>query len=66
MEALLLARMKVPGGALRELAQARAVAVRDELARRGVPLERLFVAAPRVDARREGAVPQAELALSAR
>ncbi|XDF37772.1 DUF748 domain-containing protein [Paracidovorax avenae] len=66
MEALLLAQMKVPEGALRELAQARAVAVRDELARRGVPLERLFVAAPRVDARGEGAAPQAQLALSAR
>ncbi len=66
MEALLLAQMKVPGDALRELAQARAVAVRDELARRGVPLERLFVAAPRMDARREGAAPQAELALSTR
>lgn len=66
MEALLLAQMKVPGDALRELAQARAVAVRDELARRGVPLERLFVAAPRGDARREGAAPQAELALSTR
>ncbi|ABM33557.1 DUF748 domain-containing protein [Paracidovorax citrulli] len=66
MEALLLAQTKVPDGALGELAQARAVAVRDELARRGVPLERLFVAAPRVDARGEGAAPQAQLALSAR
>lgn len=67
MEALLLAQIRMPAGALQELAQARAVAVRDRLARDGIPLERLFVAAPRVDdAAPARAAPRAELSLEAR
>jgi len=67
MEALLLAQIRMPAGAVRELAQARAVAVRDRLAQDGIPLERLFVAAPRVDdAAPARAAPRAELSLEAR
>ncbi|MDA8455210.1 DUF748 domain-containing protein [Acidovorax sp. GBBC 3334] len=66
MEALLLSQMKVPGAAVRDLAQARAVAVRDHLAGLGLPMDRLFVGAPRVDTARSGAAPQAELTLSTR
>ncbi len=66
MEALLLAQIRMPAGALRDLAQARAVAVRDRLAQDGIPLERLFVAAPRVDGAKAPAAPRAELSLEAR
>ncbi|WP_052736642.1 DUF748 domain-containing protein [Aquincola tertiaricarbonis] len=53
---------------LRELAQRRGTAVRDALLARGVPSERLFLAAPRLGGgggARPGA-PEAELVLSAR
>ncbi len=66
MEALLLAQIRMPAGALRDLAQARAVAVRDRLAQEGIPLERLFVAAPRIDDAKAPAAPRAELSLEAR
>ncbi|SFD55222.1 Uncharacterized protein involved in outer membrane biogenesis [Paracidovorax konjaci] len=66
MEALLLSQMKVPAAAARDLAQARAVAVRDHLAGLGLPMERLFVGAPRVDTARGETAPQAELTLSTR
>lgn len=47
MEALLLAHTAVPENAMQDLALARAVAVRDHLAARGLPLERCFWARPR-------------------
>ena len=54
--------------ALRELALQRGLAVRDALIARGVPSERLFLAAPRVDAAGAGGswTPRAQLALSTR
>ncbi|WCM95063.1 DUF748 domain-containing protein [Acidovorax sp. NCPPB 2350] len=66
MEALLLSQMPVPADAMRELAQARAVAVRDYLAQRGLPMERLFVGAPRMDESAAPGAVQAELVLSTR
>lgn len=67
MEALLLKSIEVPGNAMQELALARSVAVRDYLASREVPLERLFVGATKLSG--EGAAdgaPKAELTLTAR
>jgi uncharacterized protein involved in outer membrane biogenesis len=46
MEALLLASIPVAPDAMRDLAVARAVAVKDHLARLQVPLDRLFLGAP--------------------
>lgn len=66
MEALLLAQIQVPEGAMRELAVARSVAVRDYLAQRQVPLERLFVGAARTEPSAEGWAPHAELTLATR
>lgn len=66
MEALLLAQIPVPDGAMRELAVARSVAVRDYLARRQVPLDRLFVGAARTEPSPQGWTPRAELALATR
>lgn len=66
MEALLLANMVLPEDAMRELAQARAVAVRDYLAGRQVALNRLFVGAPKMDSESTNASPHAELTLSTR
>ncbi len=51
MENLLLARMQVPADAMHALAVARGAAVRDYLARRDVPRERLFLGAPRIGPR---------------
>ena len=45
MEALLLSSTAVPEDAMRDLALARATAVRDQLAANGLPLERLFLGA---------------------
>ncbi|MDA8445329.1 DUF748 domain-containing protein [Paracidovorax valerianellae] len=65
-EALLLANIAVPDDAMRELAQARGLAVRDYLAGRQVSLERLFVGAPKTDAESPNWSPHAELTLSTR
>ena len=48
MEAMLLAAVPVNENAVRELALQRALAVRDALIARGLPAERLFLAAPLV------------------
>lgn len=66
MEKLLLAAVPVSDDALRELAVARAVAVKDFLAARAVPEDRLFLGAPRLKAAAEGWKPQAELRLAPR
>lgn len=50
MEALLLASIPVNEDAMRDLAVARGVAVKDQLALLKVPLDRLFLGAPTVDA----------------
>ena len=59
MEKLLLASYVVDAESARQLALARAVLVRDALIARGVPNERLFLAAPKA------AEPKVELALEA-
>lgn len=66
MERLLLAHIAVPPDAMRALAVARSAAARDYLAQRAVPLERLFVGAPRLDARSEGWTPRASMTLQTR
>jgi hypothetical protein len=48
MEAMLLAAIPVNENSARELALQRALAVRDALIARGLPAERLFLAAPQV------------------
>ncbi|MDR0214999.1 MAG: DUF748 domain-containing protein [Comamonas sp.] len=65
MKALLVASIKVPDDAMRELALARGVAVRDYLATQNLPLERLFLGAPRLDVQDKGWTPRAQLSLSA-
>ncbi len=64
MEALLLASIVVPDNAMRELAVARGVAVRDYLAEHKVPLDRLFLGAVKTDPSESGWKPQARLTLS--
>ena len=69
MEALLLKSITVPDNAMQDLALARGVAVRDYLASRQVPLDRLFVGAAKLQPAGEGGAswaPKAELALAAR
>ena len=73
MEALLLAHVPANEESMRALATQRGVAVRDYLASRQLPLERLFLGAPRVgdDKAPAGATPapwspRAELGLSTR
>lgn len=66
MEALLLAAVPVTADSARELAVARGVAVKDYLASRELPDDRLFLGAPRLAREGERWVPQAELKLSAR
>lgn len=48
MQKLLLASITVPDNAMPELALARSVAVRDYLAARGVPMDRLFIGASKL------------------
>jgi hypothetical protein len=48
MESMLLANAKVDDEALRSLANARALAVNDALAAKGIPNDRLFLVAPRL------------------
>ena len=66
MEALLLASTAVSADALRELAVARAVAVKDYLASRNLPEDRMFLGAPQLAQQGDRWVPQAELKLAAR
>ena len=65
MKALLVASIKVPEDAMRELALARGVAVRDYLATQKLPLERLFLGAPKLDVQDKDWSPRAQLSLSA-
>jgi uncharacterized protein involved in outer membrane biogenesis len=66
MEALLMAAIPVTTDALRELAVARAVAVKDYLASRQLPEDRLFLGAPLLGRQGENWRPQAELRLAPR
>jgi outer membrane protein OmpA-like peptidoglycan-associated protein len=50
MEALLLEHMPAPPDAMRELAQQRGLVVRDALVAKGLPAERLLLAAPKIGA----------------
>lgn len=60
MEALLLANIPVSEGMMRELATRRGVAVRDYLATRQLPLERLFLGAPGAGNGKAGEKPVAQ------
>ena len=66
MEALLLAATPVSADTLRELAVARAMAVKDYLASRDLPEDRMFLGAPQVARQGETWVPHAELKLAPR
>lgn len=66
MEALLLAAIPVTADTVRELAVARGVAVKDYLASRELPEDRMFLGAPKLAKDGERWVPQAELKLAAR
>lgn len=66
MEALLLAAIPVTADALRELAVARGVAVKDHLASRALPESRMFLGAPRLAREGDAWTPQAELKLAPR
>ena len=66
MEALLLAAIPVTPDAMRELAVARGVAVKDYLASRSLPEDRMFLGAPQLARQGEQWVPQAELKLAPR
>ena len=66
MEALLMAAVPVTTDALRDLAVARAVAVKDYLASRQLPEDRLFLGAPVLGRQGENWRPQAELRLAPR
>jgi hypothetical protein len=66
MEALLLASIPVSEASMRELALARGVAVRDYLASRQLPADRLFLGAARVVPSEASWQPHAELTLGTR
>ncbi|MGQ2921657.1 MAG: DUF748 domain-containing protein [Hydrogenophaga sp.] len=66
MEALLLASIPVTDDAIRELAVARGVVVKEYLAARQLPEDRLFQGAPQLVSRGEKWRPQAELKLAPR
>ena len=66
MEALLLASISVSADAIRDLAVARGVVVKDYLATRQLAEERMFLGAPQVGSRGEKWRPQAELRLAPR
>lgn len=66
MEALLLASIAMPEDAMRELALARGVAVRDYLASQQLPLERLFLGAAKTVVPAPEWKPHAELTLATR
>ncbi|MBE2262819.1 MAG: DUF748 domain-containing protein [Burkholderiaceae bacterium] len=59
MEALLLANISVTAETMRELATQRGTVVRDYLAAQQLPLDRLFLGAPRAGAEKPGAAPPA-------
>jgi Domain of Unknown Function (DUF748) len=68
MESLLKARMLVTEEAMRELALQRGIAVRDALVAKGLPSERLFLAAPKIRASGEDDqawTPRVQLSLTA-
>ena len=67
MEALLKTRTQVSDDAMRELALQRGLAVRDALIAKGLPSERLFLAAPKLRAAAEDTAawtPRVQLSLS--
>lgn len=64
MEALLMSYIRVDDEAMRELALRRGVAVRDYLAARAVPLDRLFLGQTRLAAADGKWTPRAELTLA--
>lgn len=66
MEALLLASIPVTPDALRDLAVARGQAVKDFLASRSLPEERMFLGAPQLARQGDDWRPQAELRLAPR
>jgi uncharacterized protein involved in outer membrane biogenesis len=66
MEALLLASIPVTPDAMRELAVARGVAVKDYLASRQLPEDRMFLGAPLTAGQGEKWQPHAELKLAPR
>jgi len=66
MEALLLASIPVTPDALRDLAVARGQAVKDFLASRALPEDRMFLGAPQLVRQGEDWRPQAELRLAPR
>lgn len=69
METLLLKSITVPDNAMPDLALARGVAVRDYLASRQVPLDRLFVGASKLQPAGEGDAswtPKVDLTLATR
>ena len=70
METRLRAGLLLPADAMRTLAIQRSTVVRDALAARGLPNERVFVASPKLhgagDAEPEAWLPHAQLALSTR
>ncbi|MEG0556246.1 MAG: DUF748 domain-containing protein [Comamonas sp.] len=65
MKTLLIDSIAVPDDAMRELALARGVAVRDYLASQNLPLERLFLGAPKTEGQEQDWTPRAQLSLSA-
>jgi Domain of Unknown Function (DUF748) len=65
MEALLLASLPVTEQAMQELAIARGVAVRDYLASKGLPSDRLFLGAAKAVPNADKWSPRAELSLAA-
>lgn len=66
MEALLLASISVSADAIRELAVARGVVVKDYLATRQLAEDRMFLGAPQVGSQGDKWRPQAELRLAPR
>jgi hypothetical protein len=66
MEALLLAATPVSDNAMRELAVARAVAVKEHLAEQKVPEDRLFIGAPLLKAADKAWAPRVELQIAPR
>jgi len=66
MEALLLAATPVNDNAMRELAVARAVAVKEHLAGQQVPEDRLFIGAPVLKAPDQTWAPRVELQIAPR
>ncbi len=65
MEALLLASIQPSDDAVRNLAVQRGVAVRDYLASRQIPLDRLFLGAPKTPSAEGSWTPRADLELAA-